>query len=282
MEAINETTPGADLSAIRLHMLGCGRMGSAMLKRWLDQGLPPRTTTVSDPFPSDWLKRQCGTGLSLATTPDEPPDVVVVATKPQYVAEALSPLARFGDGETVFVSIAAATPLAELKMVLGEKTPVMRAMPNVAAEIGSGVVGTISQNGENTPLFSVALRLLAALGRIVPLESEEQMHALTAVSGSGPAYIFAMTTAMEQAAIKLGLPASSARALAIHTILGSARLMADGASTPNELRDTVCSPGGTTEAGLSVLLREGAGLTELVEETIRAAAVRSAELANGS
>ena len=255
-------------------------MGSALLKRWLARGLRPDLASVSEPSPSEWLRRQRANGLSLNAALDDAPDVVVVATKPDLVAEALKPLAPLGNGRTVFASIAASTSIAVMEGVLGAKTPILRAMPNVPAEIGCGVVGAVHNQGDDAASLAPAMALFSAVGTIVHLDTEEQMHALTAISGSGPAYVFAMAEALEQAALDFGLPASTARKLGVQTVFGSGALMARGEATPTDLRKSVCSPGGTTEAALSVLLADREGLFELIRETTKAAHHRSAELAN--
>ena len=151
-------------------------------------------------------------------------------------------------------------------------------MPNIPAEIGCGVVGTIFNQDKHFSPFAKATPLLMALGEIVSLETEDQMHALTAVSGSGPAYVFAMAEALEEAALALGLPDKTARKLSIQTIFGSGNILAQGKLSPEELRKLVCSPGGTTEAGLNVLLNKKPSLFELVQDTVKAAEERSIEL----
>lgn len=261
-----------------LLLLGCGKMGGALLRGWLAKGLAPDQVTVLDPHPSDGLSELQASGLRLNVQPDTPPTIAVVATKPQIMADAIPGIAAFGNGPTLFLSIAAGTPISTFEDMLGANTPVVRAMPNTPAAIGAGITALVA-NAQVTPdqLF-FAERLLAAVGQTVLLENEEQMHAVTALSGSGPAYVFAMAEAMTVAGQQLGLPQDMAHKLAVATIAGAGRLMLDTGTAPEVLRKQVTSPNGTTAAGLGVLMRQD-GIAELIQRTLQAAADRSRALA---
>ena len=265
--------PMAEIAERGLLLLGCGRMGSAMLRGWLAGGLPPGAVHVVDPDPSEWSR-----GLGLAAEPFRRPAVAVVAVKPQMMAEALPALAAHGGGDMLVVSVAAGVPLAALERALGPGTPVVRVMPNTPAAIGRGISAIVGNEAAGARGLSVAEALAAAVGRTVRLSSEEQMDAVTAVSGSGPAYVFHLIEAMAAAGEAEGLPRDLATELATATVAGAAAL-AEGAERPAaELRRDVTSPAGTTEAALRVLMDEERGLPPLMRRAVAAAAERSREL----
>jgi pyrroline-5-carboxylate reductase len=258
-----------------LVMLGCGKMGSAMLEGWLDRDLPPASVFVIDPHPSDWLTRQ-GVGVN-ASLPDDP-TVVLLAVKPQMMNDALPSVARFGGATTLFVSVAAGTPIATFETALGDGTRIIRAMPNTPAAIGKGItaiVGNAAAGGED---LAMAEALLSAVGQVVRLETEDQIDAVTGVSGSGPAYVFHMIDALAAAGEAEGLPADLAMALAKATVAGAGALAMSADETPSQLRVNVTSPNGTTQAGLEVLMDEARGLSPLIRRTVAAASDRSREL----
>lgn len=265
--------PMAEIAERGLLLLGCGRMGSAMLRGWLAGGLPPGAVHVVDPDPSEWSR-----GLGLAAEPFRRPAVAVVAVKPQMMAEALPALAAHGGGDMLVVSVAAGVPLAALERALGPGTPVVRVMPNTPAAIGRGISAIVGNEAAGARGLSVAEALAAAVGRTVRLSSEEQMDAVTAVSGSGPAYVFHLIEAMAAAGEAEGLPRDLATELATATVAGAAAL-AEGAERPAaELRRDVTSPAGTTEAALRVLMDGERGLPPLMRRAVAAAAERSREL----
>jgi pyrroline-5-carboxylate reductase len=262
-----------------LLLLGCGKMGGAMLRGWLANGLAPNQVTVLDPYPADWLLDLEAQGLRLNAQPDVAPDIAVIATKPQIMADAIPGVSAFGNGKTMFISVAAGTLIASFETMLGDKTPIVRVMPNTPAAIGAGISALVSNNNVSQDQMGLAQELLAAVGDTILLDNEDQMHAVTALSGSGPAYVFAMAEAMTAAGVKLGLPAEMAHKLALGTIAGSGRLMVETGTEPAILREQVTSPNGTTYAGLQVLQRQPDGLQDLMDETLEAAAKRSEELA---
>ena len=265
-----------DLEARGLVLLGCGKMGSALLKGWLAGGIPPEAVTVRDPKPSDWLRAQAGLRLN-APLPARPA-VVAVAVKPQIMAEALPELAPLGGGETLFLSVAAGIPIARYEEMLGARTPIVRAMPNTPAAIGKGISALIGNAHVGEAGMTLAESLMAAVGETVRLESESQMDAVTALSGSGPAYVFHLIEALAEAGAAEGLPPEMALHLARATVAGAGALAEQAGESPEQLRINVTSPGGTTEAALKVLMDEEGGLGPLMKRAVAAAAARSKEL----
>jgi pyrroline-5-carboxylate reductase len=265
----------SDIARRGLVMLGCGKMGSAMLEGWLDRDLPPDAVHVIDPHPSAWL-RGLGVGLNDAL-PDDPA-VVLLAVKPQMMQAALPAVAQFGGGGTLFLSVAAGTPISSFEAALGETTRIVRAMPNTPAAIGQGITAIVGNAAATAEDMGLAEALLSAVGQVVRLESEEQIDAVTGVSGSGPAYVFHMIDALAAAGEAEGLPADLAMALAKATVAGAGALAIGSDETPEQLRINVTSPNGTTQAGLEVLMDEATGLAPLIRRTVGAAANRSREL----
>jgi len=259
-----------------LVLLGCGKMGSALLSGWLDQGLAAGAVWVIDPHPSDWVKSVGGLNLN-ADLPGNPA-IVLVAVKPQMMAEALPLLRRFGAGGTLILSVAAGTPLAAYETVLGLDTPVIRAMPNTPAAIGKGITALIGNECSHESDMVLAEELLAAVGQTVRLTSEDQMDAVTALSGSGPAYVFHLIEAMAGAGVAQGLPDDLAMQLAKATVAGAGALAEMADESPGELRVNVTSPGGTTAAALELLMDTETGMGPLLRRAVAAAARRSREL----
>lgn len=261
-----------------LVLLGCGKMGSAMLAGWLEGGLAPLSVWVQDPFPSDWVTAQ-----SVHVNQDLPqtPAIVLVAVKPQMMADALPVLAAMGNGDTLFVSVAAGVTIANYEGILGAETPIIRAMPNTPAAVGKGITAIIGNSHASAAHMDQAERLLQAIGQVVRLENEGQMDAVTGVSGSGPAYVFHMIETLAAAGEAQGLSADLAMQLAKATVAGAGVLAEEADETPSQLRVNVTSPNGTTQAGLEVLMDETTGLPPLMAATVKAATDRSKELSNG-
>ena len=258
-----------------LVLLGCGKMGSAMLAGWLKGGLPAGSVWVTDPYPSDWLKAQ---GVHLNEGLPNAPAIVLIAVKPQMMTEALPGIAALGGGNTLFVSVAAGTTIATYEVVLGAATPIVRAMPNTPAAIGKGITA-ISGNAQASEAHLVlAEALLSAVGQVVRLEGEHQMDAVTAVSGSGPAYVFHLIETLAAAGEVEGLPAPLAMQLAKATVAGAGALAEAAEEGPDQLRINVTSPGGTTAAALNVLMDEARGFPALLKAAVHAAAERGREL----
>ncbi len=265
-----------DLKRRGLVLLGCGKMGSALLGGWLSQGLAPEAVHVLDPNPSDWLKAQEGVRIN-APLPEDPA-VVVIAVKPQMMAEALPQLAPLAGGETLFLSVAAGIPIARYEDMLGSACPVVRAMPNTPAAIGKGITALIGNARAGEAQMALAESLMSAVGETVRLDSEAQMDAVTAVSGSGPAYVFLLIEALTAAGEAEGLAPDLALRLARATVAGAGALAERSGESPAQLRLNVTSPGGTTAAALEVLMDPQTGFPALLRRAVAAAAARSREL----
>ena len=245
-------------------LVGCGKMGTALLQGWLARGAPPAAITVVEPRPSEDL---AAPGLAVVDRaavlpPDMAPAVVVFAVKPQLLDDLVAPYARFA--EAVFLSIAAGKPIRAFEQRLGANAAIVRAMPNTPAAIGRGIT-VLTPNGRVTAAQRQACeRLMAAAGETVWLEREELMDAVTALSGSGPAYVFLLAEALAEAGEAAGLPPDVARQLARVTVAGSGEILHQSAEPASNLREAVTSPGGTTAAALAILMAEPGGLRTLM------------------
>jgi len=262
-----------------LLLLGCGEMGGALLDGWLANGLDPRATVILDPFPADVLKAIDGlTLLTDGAYAGPSPRAVMLAVKPQMMDEALTSVPEmFGVG-TLYISIAAGKPLSYFAEVLGADKSVIRVMPNTPAAVGAGASALIANERCSERDKALATALTDAAGVSVWLDHEDQMDAVTGVSGSGPAYVFHMIEALTEAAEAEGLAPDLALALARQTVVGAAALAAASPETAETLRVNVTSPKGTTEAGLRELMNAESGLISLMRKTVSAAAKRSREL----
>ncbi|TGD64552.1 pyrroline-5-carboxylate reductase [Tabrizicola sp. WMC-M-20] len=261
-----------------LVLLGCGKMGSAMLEGWLGQGLRPEATWVIDPQPSDWLKGVAEKGLKLNSGMPAAPAVVLIAVKPQMMGAALPQIAGFGGSDTLIVTVAAGTTIATYEAVFGQNTHIVRAMPNTPAAVGRGITAIIGNEAASPADLDLAEVLLSAVGQVVRLEGEHQMDAVTAVSGSGPAYVFHLIEALAAAGEAEGLPAELSMQLARATVTGAGELAHRAPESAEQLRINVTSPGGTTAAALSVLMKPDTGFPALLHRAVKAAADRGREL----
>ncbi len=268
----------AELGSRGLVLLGCGKMGSAMLAGWLTRGLSASSVWVQDPKPSEWLIGLEKQGLRLNASLPAKPAVVLVAVKPQMMEDALPALAGLGGGDTVFLSVAAGTPIALFERILGAQTPIIRAMPNTPAAVGRGITSLIGNARAGEAQMQIAEALLSAVGQTVRLDNEGQMDAVTAVSGSGPAYVFLLIETLAAAGAEQGLPPELAMKLARATVGGAGQLAEDADEPPSQLRINVTSPGGTTAAALDILMDAETGFPALLRRAVAAAAERSREL----
>lgn len=266
------------LSRDGLVLLGCGKMGSAMLAGWLADGLPASSVWVIDPNPSDWLR---GTGVHINADLPENPAIALIAVKPQMMGDALPALAAMGGGGTLFLSVAAGIPIAAYERVLGAGTPIVRAMPNTPAAVGRGITAIIGNRHAGADQVDMAETLLRAVGQVVRLDDESQMDAVTGVSGSGPAYVFHMIETLAAAGEAEGLSPDLAMQLARATVAGAGALAEAADETPAQLRVNVTSPKGTTQAALEVLMDEDSGFPALLRRAVKASADRARELADG-
>jgi pyrroline-5-carboxylate reductase len=264
-----------------LLLVGAGKMGGAMLQGWLRLGLDPSSIFVVDPQPGPDMKADLDKrGIALNPTGMPAPRVVVLAIKPQNLNGALKAVSQHVEKDTLVISILAGTTLGALDAGLPPGTAIIRAMPNTPAAIGRGITALVA-NAEVLPEHKVmAGQLMESIGEVAWIADEDLMDAVTAVSGSGPAYVFYLAEAMTQAGIKAGLPPDLAARLAEATVSGSGELMHRSDLAPETLRKHVTSQGGTTAAALEVLMAPD-GLEWLMNQAVQAAANRSRELGRG-
>lgn len=259
-------------------LIGAGKMGLALARAWLKAGLQPAALTLVDPTPTgdaQAFAKENGVPL-VAVVPEGPARVVVLAVKPQIMAEVLPGLRPVFGPHTLAVSIAAGISLQTLLDGLATHR-VVRAMPNTPAQIGRGMTGAVAVPGISAGDLEIAEELLAAAGELLWFDDEKRLDQVTAVSGSGPAYVFLLVEALAAAGEAEGLAPEDAMLLARQTVIGTAALMDDDQTDVVRLRQNVTSPNGTTAAALKVLMGEG-GLTDLMKKAVRAARLRSEEL----
>jgi pyrroline-5-carboxylate reductase len=257
-------------------LAGAGKMGGAMLSGWLAQGLDPRKVSVIEPSPSGEIGALGAKGIRLNPTGDVSAATLVIALKPQTFREAGPMLKRFSATSTLAVSIMAGTTIAAISELCGGS--VVRAMPNTPAAIGRGITVAVASNKVSPAQRADADALLRATGSVEWIDDENLMDAVTAVSGSGPAYIFLLAEELARAGIEAGLPQPLATKLARETVAGSGELLHRSELPAATLRQNVTSPGGTTAAALEVLMGPD-GLQSLLTRAVAAATRRSRELA---
>ena len=263
----------------RLVLLGAGKMGLAMLEGWLARGLDPRKLTILEPQPAKAVKALTRRGVAL-NPKGKPPDAaaVVIAVKPQSAPDAVPALRPFIGKSTLAVSIMAGRPLRFLEDALPTGTAIVRAMPNTPASVGRGITVACPNAKVTARQRKQTSDLLATIGTVEWTDNEALMDAVTALSGSGPAYVFLLAEAMANAGIAAGLPPALAARLARETVAGSGELLHRSDLEAALLRQNVTSPGGTTAAALEVLMGPG-GFDALLTRAIAAATRRSRELA---
>jgi pyrroline-5-carboxylate reductase len=261
-----------------LVLAGAGKMGGAMLSGWLAQGLDTTHVSVIEPYPSEETRAFVARGVRLNPAANDigALDVLVLAVKPQMFREAGAQLRPLVGPSTLVVSIMAGTTIAGVSETVGGK--VIRAMPNTPAAIGRGITVAVPANGVTQAQRAIADALLSATGGVEWVEDEALMDAVTAVSGSGPAYVFLLAEELARAGVAAGLPEALATKLARETVAGSGELLHRSDLDSATLRKNVTSPGGTTAAALEVLMGDG-GFKPLLERAVAAATKRSKELA---
>ena len=264
-------------------LVGGGKMGGAMLRGWLARGLAVDKVRVIEPFEAVAEELRSEFSVSVFAGPDAldscfTPDVVVFAVKPQGMDEIIPPYAGIATGGPVVLSIAAGRNIAFFEGVLGKGTPIVRTMPNTPAAVGCGITTACANGHVSEEQKAACQSLLEAVGDVVWIDDEGQIDAVTAVSGSGPAYVFHLIECMAAAGEAQGLPPEIAEKLARATVAGSGELARQSADAAGILRENVTSPGGTTAAALEVLMADD-GLGPLMAEAIAAATRRSRELA---
>ncbi len=262
-------------------VLGAGKMGGALIAGWLAHGMPPGRLILQDPALAPEMQALANDrGLRVEATVEalpEAPAVILAAVKPQVMDDIFPAAARLAGPETVTVSIAAGRTLASFEKHLAPGAPVVRAMPNTPAAIGHGMTVCCANTAVSSPQRELATRLLSAVGKVAWIDDEALMNAVTAVSGSGPAYVFHLAECMTAAGVAAGLSAELAAQLSRETIAGAGALLSQSDLDAAKLRQNVTSPGGTTAAALEVFMKEDA-LASLVEAAILAARERGEEL----
>lgn len=260
-------------------LVGCGKMGSALLTGWLSRGVAATDVIVVEPNPVADLPSGIRQATAAEAIPaDFRPAIVMLAVKPQVMDQVAPAYARYADHGACFLSIAAGKTLASLNSLLGGRAAVVRSMPNTPAAVGAGITVCCANAAVADQQRQTCQSLLEAVGEVGWVEEEALIDTVTAVSGSGPAYVFWLTECLAAAGEKAGLDAALAARLARATVSGSGLLMQRSAETPAQLRKNVTSPNGTTQAALDVLMASD-GLAPLMERAVAAAARRSRELA---
>lgn len=279
MTHLSEFTPDTPLI-----LVGCGNMGGALARGWLASGLSADALVIVDRlFTTEKLPE--AHGARVADSLDEletslSAKAVLLAVKPQIINGVMPDLGPFINNDTLIISVAAGVTLDQMARGVGADKQCARVMPNTPAAVAAGASGIACSEHVSAANKTLTQALMESVGLAVVLENEQQIDAVTAVSGSGPAYVFHMVEAMTAAGIELGLTDENAYMLARQTIIGAAKLLdADGSVSASTLRERVTSPKGTTEAALGVLMPSG-GLTDLMTRAAKAAAKRNAELAN--
>jgi len=262
---------------MNLLLVGCGKMGQALLARWIDLRICADIHVIE---PSAIAAAAVSHVPTLNDLQDSvKPDVIIFAVKPQVLPDMTAAYRRFAAQGALFVSIAAGKPISFFESQLGADAAIVRAMPNTPAAIGQGMTVACANAAVNDTQKKQAQDLLSAVGDFVWVPEEKLLDPVTALSGSGPAYVFLLIEAMAAAGEKIGLDPAMAARLARQTVIGSAALAHDTPDTPAAtLRENVTSPGGTTAAALAVLMRNPQGMQQLFDEALAAAAKRAEEL----
>ncbi len=274
-------TPEDAAAGRTLVLVGCGKMGSALLRGWIASKAAARFVVIEpEGLPPDLAE---AAGVAWYRSPQEVPDTgapaaVIFAVKPQIIDDLLPGYRRWAQPQTLFVSIIAGKTIAGITCGLGE-VAFIRTMPNTPAAIGRGITVACANERVTAEQRRLCDQLLAAVGESAWVEDEVLLDAVTAVSGSGPAYVFLLIEAFAQAAEASGLPSDLGLRLARATVAGSGELARLSSETPEQLREAVTSPGGTTRAALDVLMAND-GLVPLIKRAVAAAAARSRELAS--
>jgi pyrroline-5-carboxylate reductase len=264
-----------------LLLVGCGKMGGALLSGWLSRGVSPKSVTVVEPKPAPGA---VPAGITVvdgieAVDADAAPAVVVLAVKPQQMDAVVTQCRRFVRPGAVFLSIAAGKNIATYAQGLGQAAAIVRSMPNTPAAVGRGMSVLCANARTTTAQRAQCAALLAAVGEVAWIDDESLLDAVTAVSGGGPAYVFLLIECLAQAGVEAGLPADLAMHLARSTVAGAGELVHQSTEPASTLRENVTSPAGTTLEALKILMAKD-GLQPLLTRAIAAATRRSRELAS--
>jgi pyrroline-5-carboxylate reductase len=265
-----------------LVLAGCGKMGGAMLEGWLKAGADPKMIVAIDPKPPHEvmeLLQKRGIRHNPPVTSITDAEVIIVAVKPQVMEDVLPNLVPLKSSRPLILSVAAGKTIATFAKHFGQDAAIIRTIPNTPAAIGRGITAMSANANVSKVQMALATALLSSTGEVVTVDDESMIDLVTAVSGSGPAYIFYLTECMAAAGEKIGLPAALAMQLARATVAGSGELMRQTGIDAATLRQNVTSPNGTTFAALQVLMADN-GMMQLFENAITAAAKRSKELAS--
>ena len=262
----------------KLLLVGCGKMGGAMLDGWLARGLAASEVIVAEPVEALRPRKSGLRAVGSSQEVRETPEMVVLAVKPQTMDAVLPDLRRFADEGAVFLSIAAGKTLKYFAIHLGETAKVVRSMPNTPAAVRQGITVACASSGVSAAEKKRCQELLEAVGQALWVEDEALLDPVTALSGSGPAYVFLLVEAMAAAGAKLGLAPEMAMQLARATVAGSGELLRQSTDPASQLRINVTSPGGTTAEALKVLMAPD-GIQTVFDKALAAASRRSKELA---
>lgn len=266
-----------------LILVGAGNMGGALLAGWLERGLEPRRILVQDPGPplriAELLRTHQVRVAAQLSAPARPPAVLLMAVKPQVMEDVFPPLAKLAGPDTVVLSVAAGRTIGSFERHLPPRTAVVRSIPNTPAAVGRGITVAAANAHVSDAQRKICQELLSAVGETAWVDDEALIDPVTAVSGSGPAYVFYLTECLADAGVKAGLAPDLAQKLARWTVAGSGELLHRSDLSADTLRRNVTSPNGTTFAALQVLMSEK-GLQPLMTEAVLAATRRSKELAS--
>ena len=262
----------------KLLLVGCGKMGGAMLEGWLARGLTAADVVVAEPAEAIRPKKPGLRAVASSAELSETPEIVVLAVKPQSMDSVLPDLKRFADKGAVFLSIAAGKTLGYFAGHLGATAKTVRSMPNTPAAVRQGITVATASAGVSAAEKKRCHELLEAVGQVLWVDDEALMDPVTALSGSGPAYVFLLVEAMAAAGAKLGLSPEMAMQLARATVAGSGELLKQSSDPASQLRINVTSPGGTTAEALKILMAAD-GIQPVFDKALAAASRRSKELA---
>lgn len=262
-----------------LFLVGAGKMGGALLDGWLAHGLDAGAVFIQDPRPPPEMVALMARHGIAQGPPPEAPAVIVLAVKPQIMDAVLPPMRARARAGAVVLSIAAGRTIASIARHLGATASIVRAMPNTPAAVGRGITVACANPAVTRQQRATCTQLLAAVGTVAWVEDEAMLDSVTAVSGSGPAYVFLLAECLALAGVEAGLAPELAARLARETVSGAGELLHRAGDDPAALRRNVTSPGGTTAAALEVLMGEG-GLQQLMTSAVAAAARRSRALSS--
>lgn len=262
-------------------LMGCGKMGSALLDGWLKAGLDPKAVYIVDPgldkCPLGIIPKRNILEAIQNLAKKKKPSLMLLAIKPQVMAEVLPAIKEANIKPSLVLSIAAGTTIDTIQKGFSEGVQIIRAMPNTPAAVGEGITAVVRCPNMTKEVEKLITKLLSGVGDVIWINREADLNAVTAVSGSGPAYIFHLVEAMTAAGVQVGLAEETSYQLAVKTVIGSGQLLKKSGKTARDLRREVTSPKGTTEAALNVLMSEN-GLPRVMRHAIQAAFERAREL----